>query len=79
MKSARIGLDGAPAAFAGMGPPMTVYKTVGELIEALKELPADAQPISLHPPFDGVRLVPQDSGHILICPPERVPLFKSAA
>jgi hypothetical protein len=43
-----------------------ICRTVGELIEALKTLPAETIPYSIAPPFDGVKIVPQTNGYALI-------------
>lgn len=55
-------------------PPM-IASNVGELVAHLKTLDQTARVLSIDPPFDGVKLVPQDSGAILICRP-RAPEFK---
>jgi hypothetical protein len=49
---------------------------VGELIEALKNLNPKARIYTIDPPFEGLRLVEQGDGAILICRP-REPESKS--
>lgn len=48
-------------------------RTVGALREALAALPDDAVPMTPEPPFTGVKLVPQNSGKVLICPCDEYP------
>lgn len=47
-----------------------MIKTVGQLIAALKQKDPEAKIISPAPPFEGVRLVDQESGAVLICQPK---------
>lgn len=42
-----------------------ICKTVGELIAELQKLPSETVPISLEPPFNGVKLVPDHNGKVL--------------
>jgi hypothetical protein len=46
-----------------------VCNTVGELIEALSKLPPETVPIGIDPPFDGIKLVVQHNGKVLLCRP----------
>jgi hypothetical protein len=48
-----------------MGKPIFVT-TVAALIDALKDLPQDAGVIGASPPFDGVKVVPQSNGKVLL-------------
>ena len=45
-----------------------IAKTVSELTALLASLPPDAVVFSVEPPFSGVKLVPQDSGGVLVAP-----------
>lgn len=40
--------------------------TVKSLISELRKFPPDAKVFGEHPPFDGVRIIPQHSGAVLI-------------
>ena len=42
-----------------------ICRTVAELIVELQKLPPETVPLSLEPPFDGVRLVPDANGKVL--------------
>lgn len=44
-----------------------VASNVGKLIEALSKLNPSATVHSTEPPFDSVKLVPQNDGSVLIC------------
>jgi hypothetical protein len=43
-----------------------IIKSIAVLIEELKKLPQDSVPVASEPPFEGVRLVPQPDGKVLI-------------
>ena len=45
-----------------------VAHTVADLIRELSKLPPEVVPISLESPFDGVKIVPQTGGKVLLCP-----------
>ncbi len=53
-----------------------IANNVGELINALKTLNPSARVYTIDPPFDGLRLVEQSDGAILLCRP-RKPKSKS--
>lgn len=46
-----------------------IAKNVGELVAALKKMDQAARVFTIEPPFDGVKLVDQSDGSILICRP----------
>ena len=46
-----------------------ICKTVAELIAELQKLPPETIPISIDPPFDGVKIVGQENGKVLFCRP----------
>lgn len=45
-----------------------IAQTVSQLAALLATLPPDAVVIAKEPPFTGVKLVPQDSGKVLVAP-----------
>lgn len=49
--------------------PTYLVDTVADLIEVLQMMDPKAVPVGPWPPFTGVRVVSQTSGHVLICPP----------
>lgn len=49
-----------------------ICKTVGELIEALKTLPPETIPYSVEPPFNGISIVRQDDGYVLLAATRRL-------
>lgn len=51
------------------GRTVMIIRTVGELIKELEKLPSSTIPISLEPPFDGIKLVPQGNGKVLFSSP----------
>jgi hypothetical protein len=48
---------------------MMIACTVGELIEVLGGIDRDMRVMTTEPPFDGVKLVLQENGAVLICRP----------
>lgn len=44
----------------------TTCRTVKELIDTLSQLDQESTPISHEGPFTGVRVIPQESGNVLI-------------
>jgi hypothetical protein len=46
-----------------------IVTTVADLIRELSKLPANTVPISLEPPFTGVKIVQQDNGKVLLSSP----------
>ena len=46
-----------------------VASNVGELIALLSSMDKSARIYTTEPPFDGVKLVPQNDGAVLVCRP----------
>jgi hypothetical protein len=53
-------------------------ETVGDLITALSEMPADTAVIGETPDWPGVRLIPQDTGNLLLCSPRLSPMHSKS-
>lgn len=53
-----------------------IANTAGQLIDILSKLDPDTVVMTIDPPFDGVKVVPQGDGKALICRP-RAPESKS--
>lgn len=48
-----------------------VAETIGNLMALLGMFDPHRTPVTIEPPFTGVRVIPQESGSILIAPPPR--------